>query len=84
MTTRAPYSAREPRTDKGKWHPGSLRSRLMAFFEANPDEELTELQVAEKFAVSSHTVKEAVYGLMRANLLEKVKVVRLPSKGRAS
>lgn len=84
MTTRTPYSTRPPRADKGTYHPDSLRAKLMAFFEANPDEELTERQVGDKFGVSIHTVKEALLRLVRAGKIEKVKVIRLPSKGRAS
>lgn len=82
MTTRAPYSARAPRSDIGK--PGSLRARLMAFFEANPDEELTPRQIEAKFEVSSHRVVDVVTELTQSKRLEKVSVVRLPSRGRAS
>lgn len=82
MTTRAPYSTRAPRVDTGK--PGSLRARLLAFFKANPDEELTPRQIGDKFGVSPQRVGDVVTDLTQAQLLERVNVVRLPSKGIAT
>lgn len=57
---------------------------LMEFFRANPDEELTFKQVAVKFGSNPSTVSNAVARLVGDGMIENVRVVRLPAKGRAS
>lgn len=68
----------------GEIRKGTVQQRLLAFFETNPDEELTERQAEVKLACSAESIKEAVLRLVRAGKIEKVKVIRLPAKGRAS
>lgn len=72
------------RKDKGVRRAGGVASRILAFFVANPDEELTEIQAEAKFEASAAMVKLAVRELSRDRVLERVTVVRLPSKGRMS
>lgn len=72
------------RKDKGVRRAGSVASRLLAFFVANPDEELTEVMAQTKFSASDAMVKLAIRELSREGVLERVTVVRLPAKGRAS
>jgi len=64
------------------FRPDWLPARLMAFFRANPAEELTPRQIADKFDVSPRTVANVLSRLSQAGLLENVRVARLPSKGR--
>lgn len=60
----------------------SVSSRLMAFFDANPDEELTIGQAAVKLDVSHVAVHNAVAQLSRDGKLERANVVRIPGKRR--
>ena len=66
-----------------KFRAGHLPARVLAFLEANPDEELTIEQVATKFSATHWTVRNALRRLMLSGKIEDVRVVRLPSKGRA-
>jgi len=59
--------------------PSSLAGRLMAFFDANPNEELTPAQIGEKFGAAPSTVAMAISRLGRH--IENVRVVRLPAIG---
>jgi predicted transcriptional regulator len=54
----------------------STRARMLAFFEANPDEELTVAQAAVKFSVTEAAVQLAAAELERAGRVERVKVIR--------
>jgi Fic family protein len=66
------------------YKPGALPGKLVQFFEDNPDEELT-LQIAViKFNASPVAVQTAISRLVEAGVLESIKVIRLPAKGRAS
>lgn len=58
-----------------------LPARLMAFFIANPDEELTKRQIADKFNVSQASVSNALKAIAGTEL-ESIHVVRLKTKGR--
>lgn len=60
-----------------------LPERLVAFFHANPDEELTLSQVATKFGVSAGRVRNVLATLTKGGVVEDVRVVRLSAKGRA-
>lgn len=60
-----------------------LPRRLLAFFAANPLEELTPEQVAIKFDVHEGTVRNALNELGKSGLVETVRVVRLRAKGRS-
>jgi len=61
----------------------SLASKLLAFFEANPTEELTPQQIRDKFDVRSTNVIMTLRRLNRTEgPLENVRVVRLRSLGR--
>ncbi len=50
----------------------SLRARLLAFFDANPHEELTRADIAAKFSVSLHAVDSVLSQLRQAGELEPV------------
>lgn len=61
-----------------------LPSKILDYFERNPDEELSYTDLAIKFGVPKERVREVVYGLIggRAkDVLESVQVVRLKAKG---
>ena len=67
-------------------NPDSLAARILAYFAANPDEELTYADIAAKFEVSQELARRTVRDLMdgRAKaVLESVHIVRLKAKGRA-
>lgn len=59
-----------------------LASRMLAFFEHNPEEELTIAQAAVKFDAPAATVRNALRYLRELGKIENVRVVRLPAKGR--
>ncbi len=59
---------------------GPIATSLIAFFEANPDEELTIRQAATKFGVTEGAVRMALY--RGTTGLEFVNVMRRPEKGR--
>lgn len=63
-------------------HPHGLPARLLAFYEANPDEELTYSDIVAKFSVSPFTAREAVKALR--SQIESVHIVRLRAKGIAA
>lgn len=70
--------SREPRSD-------SLATRLLEFYRANPDEEMTRQDIADKFGVSLQTVSVTLHRLLvESRELEYVQIVRLRSKGVAS
>jgi len=49
--------------------PDSLQGRLRAFFDANPQEELTLEDAAVKFDATDRSVVHAVHALRRAGVL---------------
>lgn len=65
-----------------KLRPDGLASRVLAYFERNPDEELTIEQAAVKFDAPVPTVRNALRYLRELGKIENVRVVRLPAKGR--
>lgn len=73
-------SDKPPRAD-------SLRALLLAFFEANPDEELTRNDIRIKFRRgggerSTGAMDHALMRLRREGILEAVHVYRLKQRGR--
>ena len=61
-----------------------LPAKILAYFQANPDEELTYADIAAKFSVSQERARTTVRDLMTGRakaLLESVHVVRLKAKG---
>lgn len=68
---------------KGKLHPDGLPARLVAFFEANPDEELRMVDIIEKFGTSLRNARSAVDTLKARKVIECAHVIRLREKGRA-
>jgi hypothetical protein len=62
----------------------SLPDRLARFFEENPDEELTIEMAVVKFNAERGSIQSALNRLMSVGILESVRVIRLPAKGRAS
>lgn len=71
------------RTDPRGPVKGKTSARLMAYFKANPDEELTIADAAIKIGAGEHTLRSAVLRLSLAGSLECVRIIRLPEKGRA-
>lgn len=67
-------------TTLGMRSPDSVSSRLVEFFRANPAEELTIQDAAAKFSVSEAAVKMAARRLVEEGEIERVKVMRLPSR----
>jgi transcriptional regulator GlxA family with amidase domain len=55
----------------------SLLGRIVAFYQNNPDEELTYADMAVKFGVDERTVQSRVSDGVRAGYLERTYVVRL-------
>lgn len=51
--------------------PGSLAAKVVAFFEANPDEELTREDMAAKFDVAATSVAAALRRALAARLIER-------------
>lgn len=64
----------KPRSD-------SLAARMLAYFQANPDEELLRQDVAEKFGAKMKSVDFAIGRLRDQGYLESVHVVRLRERG---
>lgn len=62
-------------------HADGLPAKLKAFFEANPDEELTYALIVAKFDISPETAREAVGRLCREGELESFHVIRPKAKG---
>jgi transcriptional regulator GlxA family with amidase domain len=54
-----------------------LLGRLLAFYRANPGEELSFQDIAIKFDVCERVVQARVCDAVKAGLLERVHVVRL-------
>ena len=63
----------------GKIQPTSLAGRLMAYFENNPDEELTTTDLMHKFGVSNNTVWDCLSAHKR-NGKFKTRVITLPPR----
>jgi transposase len=63
--------------------PNSLRIRLLAYFDANPDEELSRGDIAVKFSVSTKTVDLVLSQLKKSGQLEPVHAWRRPDSPRA-
>lgn len=61
--------------------PGTLRDRIVRFYEQNPDEELTHADIHAKFGVTRKNTEQALILLRKEGLLESVHVVRLRRKG---
>lgn len=60
----------------------ALDRRILDFFRANPDEELTIEDVAAKFDTSWHYAADMVRMLRERGDLEYVRVARLPERER--
>ena len=58
---------------------GTVSGKLLEFFEANPDEELTMADIQTKFGGCANTVGNAIK--RHSDMLEYAHVVRLKSKG---
>jgi hypothetical protein len=54
-----------------------LGTKLMQFFKANPDEELTYDDAVAKFGCTPRLLSATVYNLVRDQKLERVTVVRV-------
>jgi len=65
-----------------KHRPTSLAGKLLAFFTANPTEELTPAQIRDKFGVTAFSVSMAVRRLEQSGC-ENVRVIRLRAVGMA-
>ncbi len=61
-------------------HPNGVIARLVAFFEANPDEELTVNDIVEKFGSCRRTVENALYTARQDG--EPLEIVRLVRRKR--
>jgi hypothetical protein len=61
-----------------KYRRDSLASKLVAFYEANPDEELTLADVCVKFDTPKHSAESRLCEAVRDGLLERVVVYRRP------
>lgn len=61
--------------------PPSTVTRVQAFFNANPDEELEIGQACVKFDVAEQTLRLALRVLEERGVLEYVRVIRRRSKG---
>lgn len=66
-----------------RYNATGLPARLLAFFMANPDEELSFADICAKFDVGISNARYAVDALGRDGHVESVHVVRLNGKGRA-
>ena len=66
---------------KTRW-PNSLRAKILAYFEANPDEELTRADIAEKFCKSQKTMDGTLARLREDGEIEAAHVYRLPQRKR--
>lgn len=67
----------------GKRSPDSLAARILAFYAANPDEELSYPDMAVKFGVSEDKARWTMRVLLceRPPVLESVHVIRTRRKG---
>lgn len=70
--------------DRPTYRSHGLPKRLVQFFADNPDEELTIEIAALKFDAKPVAVASAVFRLVESGVLESVRVIRLPAKGRAA
>lgn len=61
-----------------------VKARLRAFFDDNPDEELTRRDIEAKFGCSKSSMENAIASLQLEGRVESVHVVRARSKGIAS
>jgi hypothetical protein len=61
-----------------------LPKRLTDYFAENPDEELTIEIAILKFDAKPTAVATAISRLCEAGILESVRVIRLPARGRAA
>ena len=62
----------------------SLPSKLLEFFAARPDEELTYADIVTKWGGSAANAQWAVGRLVETGELESVHVIRVPARGRAT
>lgn len=62
--------------NKGELLQGCLKRRLVEYFNANPEEELTSADVSAKFGVTQETAKEAFIALHRAGRLQLVHTIK--------
>lgn len=62
-----------------------LAKRIEDFFRANPHEELTYVDITQKFGVSAQSARSCVKDLRkkRAPLIESVHIIRCKAKGTA-
>ncbi len=68
-------------TEELRFRKGSLADRLMAFFRANPLEELTYGDIMTKFEVTYTNVADTLRRLRAAKLIEVTRtLVRLPCR----
>lgn len=61
----------------------ALDRRILAYFEANPDEELSFGDIAAKFSTSEQYACQMARRLLERGELEHVNVLRLPPSARA-
>jgi len=69
---------------RAPYYTKGLPKRLIDYFADNPDEELTLDMVIIKFDARPDGAQKAILRLVEAGVLESVRVIRLPAKGRAS
>lgn len=68
---------RTPKTDRRYgYRPTGLPARLLAFFEANPDEELSRTDIETKFSVCESTVQNALQEMRNRGQIVSVHVYR--------
>jgi hypothetical protein len=56
--------------------------RVRAYFEANPDEELTYADIREKFSAGTRNAENSVAKLVRAGVVESVHVIRMRAEAK--
>lgn len=62
---------------------GSLRAKLLGFFDANKDEELDYSAISTKFSVSRGVAKGIVRQMCGRGELQTAHVIRLPERKKA-
>lgn len=63
--------------------PNSRRARVLAFFDANPDEELTHADFRAKFQMPEWAAKDVVKDMRQRGELESIYVIRRPARAQA-
>lgn len=57
---------------------GSLRAKLLAYFQANPDEELTRADIVTKFGLSANSLDKVLQRMKEKGEIERASVWRAP------